>query len=50
MESGELAEGERLAPVLQLGQLMSNDMPIVYKDVAYGMRAPVKAVGVDIAY
>jgi len=29
---------------------MSNDMPIVYKDVAYGTRAAVKVVGVDIAY
>ena len=36
-----------MAPVLQLRQLMSNEMPIVYKDVAYGTRVPVMVVSVD---
>ena len=37
-----------LAPVLQLRQLMSNDMQIVYEDVAYRARVPVKVVSVGI--
>jgi hypothetical protein len=33
--------------VLQLRQKRRNDMPIVYKDVAYGTRVPVKVVSLD---